>query len=397
MKNNFVLVLNCGSSSLKFAVIDSITGDDPISGLAECFNLHNARIKWKIQGHKNEAMLGNGAAHQEAIDYIVQHILGAHPEFADHLKAVGHRVVHGGEKYTHSMRIDDAVLQGIEDCAALAPLHNPAHLIGIREAKKAFANLPQVAVFDTAFHQTMPEQAFLYALPYELYQKQGVRRYGMHGTSHYFISQEAAKVLQKPVEQTNIISCHLGNGASVCAIKDGQSVDTSMGFTPLEGLVMGTRCGDIDPSIIFYLKDTLQMNDADIQDMLNKKSGLLGLSEQTSDCRGIEEGYEKQEAGATRALDIFCYRLAKYIAAYSVPLTRIDAIVFTGGIGENSDVIREKVLNHLAIFGYQTDATANKEARFGQEGVITTSNSPMAMVIPTNEEWVIAQDAIALI
>lgn len=397
MKNNFVLVLNCGSSSLKFAVIDSATGDDPISGLAECFHLHNARIKWKIQGHKNEAMLGNGAAHQEALEYIVQHILGAHPEFAKHLKAVGHRVVHGGEKYTQSMRIDAAVLQGIEDCAALAPLHNPAHLIGIREAQQAFDHLPQVAVFDTAFHQTMPEQAFLYALPYELYQQHGVRRYGMHGTSHYFISQATAKALQKPLEATNLISCHLGNGASVCAIKEGQSVDTSMGFTPLEGLVMGTRCGDIDPSIIFYLKNNLHMNDRDIEDLLNKKSGLLGLSELTSDCRGIEEGYAKQEAGATRALDIFCYRLAKYIAAYSVPLTRIDAIVFTGGIGENSDVIRAKVLAHLAVFGYQIDPNANQAARFGQEGIITQENSPIAMVIPTNEEWVIAQDAIALI
>ena len=219
----------------------------------------------------------------------------------------------------------------------------------------------------------------------------------MHGTSHFFVSREAAKMLNKPVEELNVISCHLGNGASVAAIKNGQSVDTSMGMTPLEGLVMGTRCGDVDPSITFHLVEKLGYTLEEVNNMMNKQSGLLGVSEQTSDCRGIEEGYAKKEAGATRAMELFCYRLAKYIASYAVPLGRIDGIIFTGGIGENSDVIRKKVLEHLSIFNYQVNDSANTAARFGNEGIITETNSPVAMVIPTNEEWVIANDAITQI
>tara|TARA_B100001094_G_C18192426_1_gene808211 strand:+ start:2394 stop:3587 length:1194 start_codon:yes stop_codon:yes gene_type:complete len=397
MNNKLVLVLNCGSSSLKFAVIDSQSGDDVISGLAECFNLENARIKWKVNGEKNQSDLGAHSAHDEAISFIVQKILTQHESIAKQIVAVGHRVVHGGEQFTQSVVIDDKVIQGIEDCATLAPLHNPAHLIGIRAAQKAYPKLPQVAVFDTAFHQSMPESSYLYALPYSLYKEHGVRRYGMHGTSHFFVSREVAKTLNKPIEDLNIISCHLGNGASVAAIKGGQSVDTSMGMTPLEGLVMGTRCGDLDPSIIFHLVGKLGYSMDEVNDMLNKKSGLLGISEQTSDCRGIEDGYAEKNEGATRAMELFCYRLAKYVASYAVPLKRIDAIVFTGGIGENSSLIRQKVLEHLSIFNYKVDEQANTDARFGGEGIITESGSPVAMVIPTNEEWVIANDAISLI
>ncbi|WP_299001915.1 acetate kinase [uncultured Shewanella sp.] len=396
MSNKLVLVLNCGSSSLKFAIIDASNGDEKISGLAECFGLEDARIKWKIAGEKQDASLGAMSAHKEAIDYIVNNILKQHPALAKQIQAIGHRVVHGGEKFTQSVLIDDSVIQGIEDCASLAPLHNPAHLIGIRAAQGSFPNLPQVAVFDTAFHQTMPEKAYIYALPYQLYRDNGIRRYGMHGTSHLFVSQEAAKVLNKPIDETNIICAHLGNGASVTAIKAGRSVDTSMGLTPLEGLVMGTRCGDLDPSIIFHLVNRLGYSLDEVQKILNNQSGLLGISELTNDCRGIEEGYEAGHKGATLALDIFCYRLAKYIASYTVPLTRLDAVVFTGGIGENSDVIRKKVLDALAIFHFDVDNERNQAARFGKQGVITTDNSPVAMVIPTNEEWVIAQDAIAL-
>ena len=394
--SKLVLVLNCGSSSLKFAIVDANNGDEHLTGLAECLHLPEARIKWKLDG-KHEAQLGDGAAHDEALTFIVETILASKPELAEQLKAIGHRVVHGGEKFTQSALIDNDVLQGIEDCATLAPLHNPAHIIGIKAAQKAFPALKNVAVFDTAFHQTMPEEAYLYALPYKLYKEHGVRRYGMHGTSHLFIAREAAEQLGKPANELNIINCHLGNGASVCAIKNGQSVDTSMGLTPLEGLVMGTRCGDIDPAIIFHLHDTLGYSVADINKMLTKESGLQGLTEISSDCRFVEDNYGQKEE-ATRAMDVFCHRLAKYVAGYTASLDgRLDAIVFTGGIGENSAPIREMVLNRLAIFGIEVDGAANLKARFGGEGTITKESSRIpAMVISTNEELVIAEDTARL-
>ncbi|MGL5947946.1 MAG: acetate kinase [Aeromonas sp.] len=397
--NKLVLVLNCGSSSLKFAVIDSESGDDLLSGLAECFNLDDARIKWKLNGEKGAADLGAGAAHEEALDYIVNKILPLNPALAQGLIAIGHRVVHGGEKFTSSVVISDDVIKGIEDCATLAPLHNPAHLVGIRAAMHAFPQLADknVAVFDTAFHQSMPEEAYLYALPYSLYKEHSIRRYGMHGTSHYFISLEAAKQLGKPVEELNIINCHLGNGGSVCAIKGGKSVDTSMGLTPLEGLVMGTRCGDIDPAIIFHLHDNLGMSVAEINNMLTKESGLMGLTEVTSDCRFVEDNYDSKEE-AKRAMDVYCYRLAKYIGAYAAAMDgRLDAVVFTGGIGENSAPIREMALGKLGLLGFDIDSEANLKARFGKGGEISKAGSTKALVIPTNEEWVIAHDAVALI
>ncbi|UUM31503.1 acetate kinase [Vibrio japonicus] len=394
--SKLVLVLNCGSSSLKFAIVDAANGDEHLTGLAECLHLPEARIKWKLDG-KHEAQLGEGAAHDEALSFIVETILASKPELAEQLKAVGHRVVHGGEKFTQSVLITDEVLQGIEDCATLAPLHNPAAIIGIKAAQKAFPGLPMSAVFDTAFHQTMPEEAYLYALPYKLYKENGIRRYGMHGTSHLFIAREAAERLGKPADELNIINCHLGNGASVCAIKNGKSVDTSMGLTPLEGLVMGTRCGDIDPAIIFHLHDALGYSVDQINTMLTKESGLQGLTEVTSDCRFVEDNYGQKEE-ATRAMDVFCHRLAKYVAGYTATLEgRLDAIVFTGGIGENSGPIREMVLNRLGVFGIEVDGEANLKARFGGEGTITTADSRIpAMVISTNEELVIAEDTARL-
>ncbi|CZF77527.1 acetate kinase [Grimontia sp. AD028] len=394
--SKLVLVLNCGSSSLKFAIIDAQSGDEHLSGLAECLHLPEARIKWKLDG-KHEAQLGEGAAHKEALSFIVETILASKPELAENLGAIGHRVVHGGEQFTKSALICDSVLKGIEDASSFAPLHNPAHLVGIEAAKAAFPTLKNVAVFDTAFHQTMPEEAFLYALPYKLYKEHGIRRYGMHGTSHYFIAQEAAAQLDKPVEELNIINCHLGNGASVCAIKNGKSVDTSMGMTPLEGLVMGTRSGDLDPAIIFHLHDALGYSVEQINSMLTKESGLMGLTEVTSDCRFVEDNYGAKEE-ATRAMDVFCHRLAKYVASYTACLDgRLDAIVFTGGIGENSGPIRELVLNRLALLGVEVDQERNLKARFGGEGVITTDSSRVpAMVISTNEELVIAQDTARL-
>lgn len=394
--SKLVLVLNCGSSSLKFAILDAQTGDEFLSGLAECLHLPEARIKWKLDG-KHEAELGNGAAHQEALRFIVETILAAKPELAENLKAIGHRVVHGGEKFTQSALITDEVQQNIADCATLAPLHNPAAIEGLIAAKEAFPHLQNVAVFDTAFHQTMPQESFLYALPYSLYKEHGIRRYGMHGTSHLYITRIAAERLGKEEKDLNIINCHLGNGASVCAIKNGQSVDTSMGLTPLEGLVMGTRSGDLDPAVIFHLHDALGYTVDQINTMLTKESGLMGLTGITSDCRFVEDNYgEKEEA--TRAMDVFCHRLAKYIASYTACLDgRLDAIVFTGGIGENSGPIRELVLNRLALLGVEVDQERNLAARFGSQGTITTDASRVpAMVISTNEELIIAEDTARL-
>ena len=398
MSEKLVLILNCGSSSLKFSILDPHTGDEKLSGLAEAFYLPEARIKWKLHGEKGNAELGAGAAHAEALNFIVSNIFSQDPELQNGISAIGHRIVHGGEKFTSSVVINDEVVQEIKNAIQFAPLHNPAHLIGIEEAFKLFPHLKDknVAVFDTAFHQTMPEEAFLYALPYSLYREHGVRRYGAHGTSHYYVTQEAAKRLGVPVDQVNLVTCHLGNGGSVTAIRHGKSIDTSMGLTPLEGLVMGTRSGDIDPAIMFYMHDQLGMSVEEINTTLTKKSGLLGLTEVTSDCRYAEDNYDN-EIPAKRALDVFCYRLAKYIGAYKAAIgEKVHAIVFTGGIGENSAHVREITLQHLAAFGYELDHDKNLAARFGNEGVITKENTPVAIVIPTNEELVIAQDTARL-
>lgn len=396
--NNNVLVLNCGSSSLKFAIINPQSGKEYLSGLAECFHLPDARIKWNLEGQKQQRDLGAGAAHSEALKFIIDSILPQQPELLTSITAIGHRVTHGGEKITKSVILDETVLKDIEEAAIFAPLHNPANLIGIREAMQAFPHLKQknVGVFDTAFHTTMPKEAYLYAIPKELYEKHGIRRYGFHGTSHHYVSLEAAKMLEKSVEETNIITCHLGNGASITAIKNGKVVDTSMGLTPLEGLVMGTRCGDIDPAIIIFLSKNLNMPVDEINDLLNKKSGLMGLTGISSDCRYVTENYGKEE-GATNALDVFVHRLVKYIGAYSTLLDgRLDAIVFTGGIGENSAEVREMAINKLNILGMSIDQERNLAARFGQRGAIHKEGSRPVLVIPTNEELMIAQDAARL-
>lgn len=398
MSSKLVLVLNCGSSSLKFAIIDPVNGEEQLSGLAECFHLPEARIKWKIDGTKNEAALGAGAAHSEAMTFIVNQILTQKPELAQAISAIGHRIVHGGEKFTQSVVINDEVVEGIKASIPFAPLHNPAGIIGLEEAKKAFPHLndKHVAVFDTAFHQTMPVEAYLYALPYNLYKEHGIRRYGAHGTSHYYVSQQAAKELNKSINELNVITCHLGNGGSVTAVVNGQSVDTSMGLTPLEGLVMGTRSGDIDPAIVFHLHDALGMSVDKINTLLTKESGILGLTEVTNDCRYVEDNYNTKP-DAKRAMDVYCHRLAKYIAAYCVLMEgRLDAIVFTGGIGENSALVRELTLKKLSLIGIKYDHERNLAARFGKSGKITTDDSIPVLVIPTNEELVIAQDASRL-
>ncbi|MFC3396209.1 acetate kinase [Brenneria rubrifaciens] len=398
MSSKLVLVLNCGSSSLKFAIIDAVNGEEYLSGLAECFNLPEARIKWKMDGGKQEAELGAGAAHSEALNFIVSNILAQKPELSAQLVAIGHRIVHGGEKFTQSAIINDDVLQGIKDSIPFAPLHNPAHLIGIEEALKSFPSLADknVAVFDTAFHQTMPEESYLYALPYKLYKDHHIRRYGAHGTSHYYVTQEAAKVLNKSVDELNVITCHLGNGGSVTAVRNGKCVDTSMGLTPLEGLVMGTRSGDIDPAIVFHLHDSLGMSVDAINKLLTKESGLLGLTEVTSDCRYVEENYATKE-DAKRAMDVYCHRLAKYVGSYSALMEgRLDAVIFTGGIGENAAMVRDLTLKKLGLLGFDVDHERNLAARFGKGGNIAKDGTRPALVIPTNEELVIAQDALRL-
>ncbi|ELB2159230.1 acetate/propionate family kinase [Vibrio parahaemolyticus] len=397
MSNSFVLVINSGSSSLKFAVIDSISGDAVLSGLGECFGLSDARMSWKFNGEKKEISIeGDDSHHKIAIGKLVG--LTEELGLAQDIVAVGHRIVHGGEKFTKTVRITEEVTQEIEKLADLAPLHNPAGAIGIRAAVEAFPSLPQFAVFDTAFHQTMPQRAFTGAIAKELYTDFGIRRYGFHGTSHYFVSREAAKMINKPIEESSFISVHLGNGASVCAINNGESVDTSMGFTPLSGLMMGTRCGDLDPGIIEYLLKK-GWSQEKVFNSLNKASGFLGVSGLTSDARGILEAMEEGHEGAALAFQVFTYRVSKYIASYLAALDSFDGIIFTGGIGENSMPIRREILKNLKLLGFVEDVKGNEDARFGNAGVIATSEllGAKALVIPTNEEWVIAQQSVELL
>ena len=397
MSNSYVLVINSGSSSLKFAVIDSQSGEAIVSGLGECFGLPEAVVSWKYQGEKTqEAITEPDNHHQHAINRIVKLVesLGLDKDIV----AVGHRIVHCGEKFTSSVRIDGNVLAEIENLSDLAPLHNPAGAKGIKAAMTAFPSLPQFAVFDTAFHQTMPKRAYMGAIASELYTEYGIRRYGFHGTSHYYVSREAAKMLDKPIEECNFITVHLGNGASVCAVKNGESVDTSMGFTPLAGLMMGTRSGDLDPGIIeFLIKKGWEPEK--VFEVLNKKSGFLGVSGLTSDARGIQDAMAEGHEGATLAFDVFTYRVAKYIGSYLIPLDHLDAIVFTGGIGENALPIRREILKKLKVLGFVEDEAGDEKARFGEAGVIARSEilDAVAMVVPTNEELVIAQDCLCLL
>ncbi|CAH0530029.1 acetate/propionate family kinase [Vibrio hippocampi] len=397
MSNSFVLVINSGSSSLKFAVIDSQNGEAVLTGLGECFGLPESRMSWKFNGEKTEiAIEGADSHHKIAIGKLVG--LTEELGLQQDIVAVGHRIVHGGEKFTTTVRIDEAVTAEIEKLSDLAPLHNPAGAIGIRAAMEAFPSLPQFAVFDTAFHQTMPEKAFTGAISNELYKEYGIRRYGFHGTSHYFVSREAAKMLGKSIDESSYISVHLGNGASVCAIRNGVSVDTSMGFTPLAGLMMGTRSGDLDPGVIEFLMKK-GWSPERVFDTLNKKSGFLGVSGLTSDARGILEAMQEGHEGARLAFEVFTYRVAKYIGSYMIPLSQLDAIIFTGGIGENSLDIRREVLNNLSLLGFVEDAAGNADARFGAAGIIGKSEmlGAVAMVIPTNEEFVIAQQSVELL
>jgi len=393
---NAILVINCGSSSVKFSLIQPQTGETLLSGLAECLLSNDAKITIKQQGIKNTLTLASPFDHQSALAVLVLQLQQLN--LVEHICAIGHRVVHGGEQYSQPTLITEKVEQAIEELAKLAPLHNPANLIGIKACQQAFKSLPQVAVFDTAFHQTMPEKAYIYGLPYALYKDHGIRRYGFHGTSHYFVAKQAAKQLNKPLEQCNLISAHLGNGCSVTVIKEGKSVDTSMGMTPLEGLMMGTRSGDVDAGIIFHLVEHLGYSITDVDKLVNKESGLLGISALSNDCRSLERAMlEDNNVQAALALTVFCYRIAKSIASYSASLTQLDGLIFTGGIGENSSWIRAQIINQLALLNFSIDEKKNQETCFGASGDISAANARSCWVIATNEEWVIAEQSNQLL
>ncbi|GAA5442704.1 acetate kinase [Microbulbifer sp. NBRC 101763] len=391
-----VLILNCGSSSLKFAALDPFSGEEYLSGQADALGSSGAVLNWRYCSEDNSQPLSPSDDCESVIGWLVERFDGTWLGLKARLLAIGHRVVHGGELFADSVLIDQQVLTAIRSCCELAPLHNPAALQGIQTALIAFPQVPQAAVFDTAFHQGMPDYAYLYALPYRLYQDHHIRRYGMHGSSHRYIAERSAELLGKPTTEANVISAHLGNGASIAAIKGGHSVDTSMGLTPLEGLVMGSRCGDLDPGLLLHLGESLDYSLAELEQLLNRESGLLGLSGLSNDCRELEEAMENGHEGARLALEVFCYRLAKYIAAYTVPLRRVSALAFTGGIGENSSWVRHRTISWLSALGYQLNQERNEATRFGAEGLISKAGTLDIFVIPTREDWVIARDAARL-
>lgn len=389
-----ILVINCGSSSLKYQLIDSETEDVLAKGLCERIGIEGSNLK-HTPGQKesvviNEPMNDHTAAVKTVIDALLDPAYGVIKSI-DEISAVGHRVVHGGEAFSGSVIITDDVIKAIEDCSDLAPLHNPPNLIGINACKKLMPTTKMVAVFDTAFHLTMPKEAYMYALPYEFYENYKIRKYGFHGTSHKYVSERAAVMLNKKAEDTKIITCHLGNGASICAVKGGKSVDTSMGFTPLEGLIMGTRSGDIDPAIIFYLMRQKNMSFDEIDDALNKRSGVLGLSGISSDFRDIEEAAAAGNERAKTAIDVFCLRVAKYVGSYAAAMNGADAVVFTAGLGENGASVREKICAYLSYLGLELNKEAN-EVRGKEIDIATADSKVRVFVIPTNEELVIARD-----
>ena len=395
-----ILVINCGSSSLKFQLIDSETEKCIAKGLCERIGIEGSQITYQPAGGEKEVTVSPMPTHTQAIQMVLDALTnkksGVIASLAE-VGAVGHRVVHGGEKFTSSTVITDEAMKAIEECNDLAPLHNPANLIGIRACQELMPNVPMVAVFDTAFHQTMPEEAYLYGLPYEYYEKYKVRRYGFHGTSHSFVSKRAAEVAGKPYEDLKIIVCHLGNGASLSAVKNGKSVDTSMGLTPLEGLIMGTRSGDIDPAILEFVAKKEGLDISELMTMLNKKSGVYGLSNNlSSDFRDLENAANEGNAQAKVALEVFAYRVAKYVGSYVAAMNGVDVIAFTAGIGENSGTVRSAVLKYLGYLGITVDEKANDT--HGEEITISTPDSKvLVMVIPTNEELAIARETVALV
>ena len=393
-----VLVINCGSSSLKYQLINSDSEEVLAKGLCERIGI-DGRLVYQKEGLDKEITEAPMPTHKEAIQMVLDALVnpktGAVKSLAE-IDAVGHRVVHGGEKFSDSVVITEEVIAQVEECNDLAPLHNPANIIGIRACQALMPNVPMVGVFDTAFHQTMPEKAYLYGLPYEYYEKYKVRRYGFHGTSHSFVSKKAAEVAGKPYEDLKIIVCHLGNGASLSAVKNGKSVDTSMGLTPLEGLIMGTRSGDMDPAIMEYIAKKENLDIAGVMNVLNKKSGVLGLSGVSSDFRDLEEAAAAGNDRAEKALKAYNYRVVKYIGAYVAAMDGVDVIAFTAGLGENGKSTRKAICDHLSYLGIKIDDEANSIR--GKDVVISTPDSKVqVMVIPTNEELAIARETLALV
>lgn len=393
-----VLVINCGSSSLKYQLIDSISEQVLAKGLCERIKI-DGRLKHSPAGKATVEMDSPMPDHTAAVELVLKMLTD--PEHGviaslDEISAVGHRIVHGGEKFASSTVITDEVIAAITECNDLAPLHNPANLIGIESCKKLMPNVPMVAVFDTAFHQTMPEKAYLYGIPYEYYEKYKIRKYGFHGTSHSFVSKRMAELLGKKPEDLRTIVCHLGNGASICAVKYGKSVDTSMGLTPLDGLVMGTRSGAIDPAVIEFIAQKGHKTISEVIDVLNKESGVAGVSGVSSDFRDLDNAIAAGNERAKIAMDVFCYRVAQYIGSYTASMNGVDAIAFTAGVGENNATARAGIFEYLGYLGIKLDTEKNKLR--GEEVQISTADSKVPVwIVPTNEELAIARETVALV
>ena len=394
-----VLVINCGSSSLKYQLFNMKDESVLAKGLVERIGIEGAKLTHEGSTGNKEKIEVPMKDHKDALGHVLEAI--THAEYGavkslDEINAIGHRVVHAGEKFSGSVVITDDVMSALEECIELAPLHNPPNIMGVSAMQELLPGVPNVGVFDTAFHQTMPKSSYVYALPYEYYEKDHVRRYGFHGTSHKYVSQRTAEILGKKIEDTKIITCHLGNGASLAAIDGGKSIDTSMGFTPLEGLVMGTRCGDIDPQIVTYIMGKENLSLDDMNNIMNKKSGVLGISGVSSDFRDIEDAAKAGNERAILALDIYHLNVRKYIAAYASVLGGVDAIVFTAGLGENGIDSRKAICQNLEFMGAVLDTDKNKVR--GKETIISTDDSKVKiMVVPTNEELMIARDTLELV
>ena len=393
-----VLVINCGSSSLKYQVIDSETEHVLAKGLCERIGIDGV-LTYQPAGQDKIKYEAAMPAHRQAVELVLKQL--TNPENGilksiDEIDAVGHRMVHGGEKFACSTLLTDDVLKTVESCNDLAPLHNPPTLVGVAACRELLPTTPMVGVFDTAFHQTMPPEAYIYGLPYEYYEKYAVRRYGFHGTSHKYVSLRAAEILGKKPEDLKIVVCHLGNGSSISAVDGGKCVDTSMGLTPLEGLVMGTRSGDIDPAILEYYANKEGLTLSEVTTVLNKKSGMEGLTGGKSDFRDLEEGYEAGDQACVDAIEVFCYNVARFVGAYAASLNGVDVIAFTAGIGENSGFVRGKICEYLGYLGITIDAEQNSKR--GEDIIISTPDSKVTVcVIPTNEELMIARDTKALV
>lgn len=395
-----VLVINCGSSSLKYQVINSDSEEVLAKGICERIGI-DGRLVYQPEGGEKEITEAPMPTHTEAVRMVLDALVNPKTgvlKSLDEIEAVGHRLVHGGEKFASSTIINEDVIKAVEECSELAPLHNPANLIGVRACQEVLGkDIPMVGVFDTAFHQTMPEEAYMYGIPYKYYEKYKVRKYGFHGTSHSYVSKRVAELLGKPYEDLKIIVCHLGGGASICAVKNGKSVDTSMGLSPLEGLVMGTRSGDIDPSAVEYIarKESLDMEG--ILNVLNKESGVYGISGNSSDFRDLEKASNEGDDRSRIARSVFCYRAAKYIGSYITAMNGVDVICFTAGVGENDGAVREEICSYFGYMGIELDKEVNKKSRAIEVELTTKDSKVPVWMVPTNEELAICRETVALV